>query len=113
MATQEPLLQYGYDNTTGQPPQRRTASPDYSRREEDRDLPAPQVIGDMATCLLAHRADGKVCGDRLSVIDARGVTDYAPVLDHLRSDAHRLELMSAIGYALRTARLHEPRKRGK
>lgn len=107
MATQEPLLEHGYDTTTGQPPQHRTASPDYSQREEGQDLPAPQVIGDTATCLLPHRADGKVCGEALPVIDARGFTDWQAVLDHLRSDAHRLELMSAIGYALRTARLHE------
>jgi hypothetical protein len=105
MPTLEPVLQNGYD-ATEQPPKGRTSTGgDRRNREEIRELPPPLVTGDFAICQLVHRADGKLCGERLSIVHARGYTDHDPVLDHLCGDAHRVELITAIGYALRTARL--------
>jgi len=107
MPTLEPVLQNGYD-ATEQPPKGRTSTGgDRQRQQDGSELPTPLVIANVAICQLPHRADGKMCGERLSILHARGYTDHDPVLDHLCGAAHRLELITAIGYALRTARLRE------
>ena len=103
------------DSESGQPPKSGPATAPASVREKQQPgFPAPVVSGDFAYCTLAHRADGKPCGERIRLAHpVLGYTDWQPLLDHVRSDAHRMELMTALHYSMAAGWLHQPRPKAR